>query len=357
MARPRRQHQADDAAKAASDAARVLQQRSQAVKEEPVERVPEAHEEKPEDYVPPRRYSEQRSEMMEDIVSRRPRAEPEVIEAKPEAKPEPEKPAEVVEEAPVAAVEPETTPELVRVKVDGEEYDAPKEDVDAVGGVRAYQIQKATENRLKKSNDVLAENRKFQAEMVEVLRSLKEVGKPKEPEVTDDQYITERIDKMRFGTPEESALALREIQSKLYKPVDPNAIIEQATNRFKHDQAVSQFDQEFQDIASNPLLLRLVVSLRNERIPQQKGPVDWLNFYRAIGNEVRSVAGKPTSQPVVQSTTSGTPSQQSDKEARKAAAAVVVPTASARAAPPQEEKPETRADVIRGMRQKRGLPV
>lgn len=357
MARPRRQHQADDAAKAASEAARVLQQRSQAAKETS-EKVPET--EPPADWEPPKRYSEQRTAMIEEIAaSRRPEA-PEVkdepkpepkTEQKPEPKPEPE--PEKVEAAPVEAVETPAETKTVRVKVDGEEFDVPQEDVDAAGGVRAYQIQRAAENRLKKTNEVLAEIRKAQAEFFE----LQKQAKPKEPEVTDDQFIAERVDKIRFGTPEESAQALKEIIARSNKPVDPNKIIEQATGKIWHDQAVRQFDQEFQDLVTNPDLLDLIVVKRNKKLAQLKGaPADWTKFYRDIGNEVRSIVAKPTSQ-ATQSTTSGTPSQQSTREERKAAAAVTVPASAARAAPPPEDKPETREDVLRNLRRSRGLPV
>jgi hypothetical protein len=348
----RSQHQATDAAKAASEAAKVLQQRGQEARQEVVEKVPEAPKDKepPEDWVPPKRDSVHR-QMMDEIVASRKTTEP-------EAKVEPVEPEPVVEakvEATAEVVEPSVeAPKTVKVKVDGEELDAPQADVDDAGGVKSYQIQKAAENRLRKANDTLAEVRRVQAEIEQARVAAQ---KPKEPEVTDDQFIASKIDAVRFGTPEESAAALREIMNRSNKPLDQNAIVEQATNRFRHDQAVAQFDTEFQDIVTNPLLLKLVVSLRNERIPQQKGHVEWTQFYRAIGNEVRSVVGKPTSSPATPSTTSGTPSQQSDKEARKAANVVNIPTAAARAAPPKEEKPETRQDVINKMRASRGLPV
>lgn len=354
MAR-RSQYQATDAAKAASEAARVLQQRGQEARNEVVERVPSEQVDKtpPEGWTPPER-STVHSQALEEIVAKREKDVVEEPAPEPVEAPKEEPKAEVAQE-PVAAVEtaPEA-PKVVRVKVDGEEFDAPADEVEALGGVKAYQILKASENRFKKSNDVLAEIRKAQAEMLE---QAKAQAKPKEPEITDEQLIVSKLDAIRFGTPEEGAAAFREILSKANKPIDANAIIEQAANRIKHDQAVAQFDTEFQDITSNPLLLRLVVSLRNERIPQQKGQVDWGTFYRTIGNEVRSVSGKPTSQPAAQSTTSGIPSQQSDKEARKAAAVVTIPTAAARATPPQEEKEESRADLIKEMRKKRGLPV
>ena len=352
MAR-RSQHQAKDAAQAASDAARVLQQRGQEAKQEVVERVPEepVSKEPPEDYVPPKRYADHRAEMIEEMVeSRNPKAVEPQVEPEPKPGPEAKVEPEVAPEAPVEVVE---APKTIRAKVDGEEFDAQADEVEAYGGIKAFQIAKAAENRLKKSNEHLAEIRKAQAEMLEQARQ----AKPKEPEITDEQLIVSKLDAIRFGTPEEGAAAFREILSKAHKPIDANAIIEQAANRIKHDQAVTQFDTEFQDITSNPLLLRLVVSLRNERIPQQKGQVDWGTFYRTIGNEVRSVSGKPTSPAVPQSTTSGHPSQQSDKEARKAANVVNIPTSAARAAPPQEEKPESREDVLRDMKKTRGLPV
>ena len=356
MGRPRRQHQAEEAAKAASDAARVLQQRQQEVRSETVRTEP------PEDWTPPKR-NDTHSRSLEEIAASREamrKAEEPVEEPKPEPKAEPQVEPKAEPEAKAEPkVEPEKTepekpaePEKVRVKVDGEEEEVLKSVVDEHGGVRAYQIQRAAENRLKKTNEVLAEIRKAQAE---ILAAHQAAQKPKEPEVTEDQFIASKMDAIRFGTPEEASRAWLEIQKRQSKPVDTNAIIEQATNRFMHDQAVREFDKEFQDIVVNPLLLKLVVSLRNERIPQQRGPVDWQKFYRDIGNEVRGVVGKPTSSPA--STTSGTPSQQSDKETRKAEAAVTLPAGSSRAELPKEEKPETREDMLRNLRKSRGLPV
>jgi len=351
----RRQHQATDAAQAASEAARVLQQRAQEVKQdEPVEKVPQS-EEVSKDWVPPKR-DDTHKRMMEEILSTRPNAEPkkeepdtpqeEVKAEEPKAE---EAPAEVPAEAPAV--------EMVKVKIDGEEQEVEKDIVEAHGGVRAYQIHMAAENRLKKSNEVLAENRKFQAAMLQMLQQMQEAQKPKAPEVTDDQFIASKLDQIRFGTPEEGAKAWLEIQQRQSKPVDPQAIIEQATNKFNHDMAVREFDKEFSDVVSNPMLLKLVVAERNEQIPQLRGPVDWHKFYRDIGNKVRSVIGKPTSGLMTTSTASGTPSQQSEKEVRKAAVAVNLPSSAVRAAPPKEEKPETRDDILRDMRVKRGLPV
>jgi hypothetical protein len=350
MAR-RSQHQAEEAAKAASEAARTLQKRGQEVKEQ----VPSNPDrEPPEGWEPPKR-NDTRLRMVEEIVASRPKQEP---APEPEEKVEPEvKAEEKPEPAPEATVEPVEAPveapKTVKAKVDGEELEASVEEVEASGGIKNWQIQKAAENRLRKANEALAEIRRTQAELAE---RAKEALKPKEPEITDDQFITERVDRIRFGTPEESAQALKEIMARSNKTVDPNKIIEQATGKFFHDQAVRQFDSEFQDLVTNPDLLDLIVVKRNKKLAQLQGaPADWAKFYRDIGNEVRSIVARPTSQ-ATQGTTSGTPSQQS-KEERKAAATVSVPASAARVAPPKEEKPETRADILKDMRKKRGLPV
>jgi hypothetical protein len=264
------------------------------------------------------------------------------------AEPEKETPAETTkveakQEAPVeqpAAEAPPEAPKTVRVKVDGEEFDAPKEEVDAAGGIHAYQRDKASENRLKKMNEALAETRRAQAEIAEWVKK-QQKAEPEKPQQSDKEFIAAKMDIVRFGSPDEAAAAWLEIQQRNQpKQLDQNAIIEQATNRMRHDQAVQAFDNEFADVVKNPLLLRLVVSLRNERMGQlpKDQPVDWGNFYRKIGNEVRSVLPPRQSQPqVAAQTTASNPSQPSEKEARKASI-TNLPTASARAELPKEEK-------------------
>jgi len=275
---------------------------------------------------------------MDEIIAKREPKEPEtektvetpVVEAKvePEAKVDAEPKVEAE-----AAVE---APKTVRVKVDGEEFDAPAADVEEAGGVKSYQIQRASENRLAKANAALEESRKSQAQIAELLQ--KQAKANEKPEPTDDQYIQERIDKIRFGTPEESAVALREIIARGQQKIDPQAITSQITSQIAHDSAVKQFDNEFADLAKNPILLSAVIAQRNSKLAQNKGqPIDWSTFYRTIGNEVRSAFGRQ-SQPATETTkTTSTTSSSSDKEARKASI-VNLPTAAARAELPKEEK-------------------
>lgn len=358
------------AAEQASDAARTLQQRGQEVRSEKTEpapaEVPERTEKPPidQDRVEKLRQNRPHTRMMDELIASRqaaeppadePKVEPQVDEPKTETATEPAA-VEAVTEAPAAA-------KTVRVKVDGEEFDAPQEDVDAAGGVASYQRERAADNRLKKSKDLLEEARKAQSQIAEFLMRQHTAAQPKKAEPTDEQFIQERIDKIRFGTPEESTAAMREVLQRNHQTIDQNEIVTQATNQIRHDQAVAEFDKEFVDVAKSPILLRAVVALRNERIPQlPKGqPVDWGDFYRRIGNEVRSAVGRQ-SQPATQTekTAGNTSPAPSDKEARKASI-VNLPTAAARAELPKEDKPgtpeEERKAAIAQMRKSRGIPT
>ena len=261
------------------------------------------------------------------------------------------------EEAPTPPDLPPPTPESmlqggkfstpqVKVKVDGEEFEVSQAEIDQAGGVKNYQIQRAAENRLRQAQEALAETRKLR-------------DAPREtPKEAPDDLLKKEIETLRWGTPEESAAALKRILTSQNKPLDPNMIVEMAADRIRHDDAVKKFDREFTDIGASPMHLKLIVALRNEAL--QKGhPGDWDNFYRSLGNQVRTIlprsAAGATSQPADKSTTDAT-SQPSDKEARKSSI-VNLPPAGARAAIPDDSKTETRADILNDMRKKRGLPI
>ena len=111
----------------------------------------------------------------------------------------------------------------------------------------------------------------------------------------------------------------------------------------------------------NPLLGRLAFELEKEGVGKmapngqvqwnQLANVDFGEFFRNIGNQVRSVSGIRPPQPTENATapSAGTPSQASEREARKASI-VNLPTAAARATPPPEPKPESRADILASMK-------
>lgn len=360
---------AERAAAEASEAARTLAQRSHEARVEKVEPEP-TPEEQPKEKVVNETVREKllqnrpHAQAWDEILKKRGLDKDEEEQPKVEATEEPQAPteapakeetAEVVAEAPK---EPEA-PKTVRVKVDGEEFDAPADEVEAVGGVKAYQVMKAGENRLKKANDAVAESKKLTAQLVELL-SKKQT--PEIPTQTDDEFIKSKVDVIRFGTPEESAAALREVLLRQQpKPVDQNAILAQTLQAIERKQATAEFGQKFQDIVSNPLLVKLAISLEQEEIAkaqQERRAIDWKSTYDRIGNQIRGVVPARQSQsPTTSQTAGNTSPAPSDKEARKASI-TVLPTASARAELPKVEKEltpeEERKAIIADWKKSRG---
>lgn len=301
-----------------------------------------------------------RDDIMEELVARREAEEkPEATEPKPEEPKEPEAKAEPEAKTEPEAVEPESVepeaPKTVKVKVDGEEFDVPQADIDEAGGVMAYRQLRAAENRLREGKEALAQAKRLEAALIEMATKQ---AHPQKPEPTDDEFLQSKIDVIRYGTQEESAAAMREVLSR--SRIDPRQITENATQaavvHMARSRASQKFREEFADVTTNPLLLELAGTMENKRLAQlraeQKNPVmvDWNDFYRRIGNEIRSVV-RP-SQPTAVQATNGNPSPASEKEARKSSI-VNLPTASARAELPKEEKPETREDTIAEMRKGR----
>ena len=255
---------------------------------------------------------------------------------------------------------------MVKVKVDGEEFDVPKAEVDEAGGIGPYRILRASENRLRKANETLAESRRLAAQMVQ------QQPQPA-PQRQSDKDIMANLAAARFGTDEEYTAALDAAFSR--GRVDPSGIVREAVTEMQKTQATAEFQRDFPDVTGNPMALRLAVSLENEVVEQVKqasqqgqirGPLDWQKIYRTIGTQVRNALGGPArqSQPATTSvaaattaaTQPGNPSPVSEKEARKATI-VTLPTAAARATQPEEPKPETREESLNRMRARRGLPT
>lgn len=366
MGRPSREEVAARAAnEAASEAGRVLrEQRTDVVVEEASPVQDKFIKEMP------KRGNPVREAVMEEIRESR-------GEGKPEATPEPEKTPEKTAEdklpdattqavgiaAQVAASPSGDAPavvapvETVRVKVDGEEFDAPKADVEEAGGIRVYQREKAAEKRLKASNEALAETRRTQAAIMEFLQK-QQTPAPVQPSKSE---LLQKVAQARYGTDDEFAAAIQQYTDQANPRVDQNAITQAAVNRMQQSNATQEFQKEFPDVVSNPLTLKLAVTLENERLAQmyQAGHTpNWSAFYKQLGNEVRSVMGRGTTSPPSPEPTTGTTSQvSSDKEARKASVVVALPTAGSRAVPTEEPKPETREESLNRMRKSRGLPI
>lgn len=370
MSRRDRQAMANRAAQAASEAGRTLQaQRSfqnEASSEpapEPVDAAPDSNDNEG-SFVQADPSKNPRNQAYEELVKLRNPDQPAETapETPPEAAPVVQDVATVLD-APATEPEPPAPVKTVRVKVDGEEFDAPEDEVNEAGGIKPYQMLKASENRLKKTNEALAEARQQQAAIAQFLQQQANAAAQQTPRKTPSEELQEKIDLIRYGSPEESAAALQSVLDG--QRVDPNQITFQAISAIRQQDAENAFVQEFADVVHNPMLLKLIIAEKNERIAkaaQSRQPItDWNHFYRSIGNEVRGAIGRQ-SQPAAAAQAAAAPTADhtsqvlSDKEARKASI-VNLPTAAARAALPEADKPETRADVLNQMRKSRGLPT
>lgn len=336
----------------ASEAGRVLQARAherapEVEKPEPKAATPEPVES---DNRPVKAFNKVRDAAVEEIEAR---------EEREYREPQPEAVAEVVipashdkvppspPEPPAAAVE--LPAEMVRVKVDGEEMDVPKAEIDEAGGVIQYRTNRASENRLKKINESVAEMKRMQAEMAQ------RAAPALPPPLSLDQLIAQKHDDLRYGTPEQFQAAMREVLNAMApRAADPMSVATQAETQISFKMAQAQFSRDFADVLSNPDLSDLVRLKVNRALSPYVGPagpdwgrlsaIDFPQVLSTIGNQVRSVAAPRPSQPQPQAPTAqDAPSPTPDREARKASI-VNLPTAAARAALPAEETPMTPAE-------------
>jgi hypothetical protein len=320
----------------ASEAGRVL--RAQRDKEPEQQKTVEV--ERPEPKKNPQAQIE--DEIVEAHRARQKEEEDEALKTEPKA--------EVVETPEPVADAPESSPTepppsvpvasapMVKVKVDGEEFEVAQAEVDEAGGVQAYRMVKAMENRMLQW---------FQQQMA-----------PKEPQKTPQQAIMEKIDSLRYGTPEESAKAMQEILELSNPRIDQASLEQRTMARMKQSLAVESFKSEFADVVANPILMTAAKAMEQDRL-QQGIPQDWNQFYKQLGNELRAVIGPKPSQasPVIEQTQQTSTPSQSDKEARKASNIVNLPQAAARAAAPAETKQKSREDILNEERKARGIPT
>ncbi len=386
MANRRTERMAQDAAQQASEAGRILQaQRQQGGGESPstVEPIaPERTDDAAREAPKPR--NDPREKAFAEIEARADRTRAEEI-ATPGIGTAEEQAAAAVKEAQAPAAEAtpaiEATPttdtaaavaapvqeaptiKTVRVKVDGEEFDVAESEVEEAGGIKPYQMLKAADKRLKTANETVANAKQMQDSIAQWIKQQSQPAPAQK--VSSEELIESRLDAIRYGTPQEGRAAFQEILQHLSPAVDQNAIVAQAIDVMSNKAAINKFKDEFADLVANPMLLRLASALESDRLASikiahgQRQPVDWDDFYRRIGNEVRSVSPRPnqtaaTTAPTTASTTS--PVSSESKEDRKASI-VNLPTAAARAKLPEETKPQTRKDIIQEMKTSRGLPT
>jgi hypothetical protein len=253
-------------------------------------------------------------------------------------------------------LEPTATsePEMVTVKIDGEEQSVTKADVDALGGVAAYQIHKAAEKRLAQANHEKQE----MAKLLEQARVMFESAKPKEPVKPPEELLKEKVQQIQFGTPEEAAQALQEILASNTKQVDANQVAAQVMTQIQQNTAAQQFAQRNQDILQNPVLVKLALVLERDKL-NKSPPSDWNRFYSDLEAEFRNAIGKPVTTQTPSSSTpqSGQPTSGLDAKLSRKDNIVNLPTAAARVAAPEPDKPLSREDRLNQLRTARGQPV
>lgn len=262
--------------------------------------------------------------------------------------PEPEATPEVAPQvAPEVVAE---VPETVTVKIDGQEMQVAKSEVDAVGSVSAYQMLKAAEKRLEQAN-------REKHELTQILQQARQMIQPQTPVKPPEEVLREKVQQIQFGTPEEAAQALQDILTT--QRVNPNDIITQAVSQMERKSAMNQFVSRNQDIMGNPLLAKLAVIAEHDKLSKSP-PSDWNKFYSDLEVEIRNGIGRPatTPQPAVstQQTDQPTSGPVADKLARKANI-VNLPVAAGRIAAPEDPKPLTREDRLNLLRKSRGQPV
>lgn len=366
MARDRKA-EADAAAAAASDAGRVLREQREDVSHG-TEDAPKREQEP----VKITLNDDHKRAMDEIRASREAAAKGEAAEPTLAPEPTPPSPDDMLKgdqfsESPQPAPEqlqeavptPAAEPPKVKVKVDGEEFEVSQTEIDEYGSVKGYQLARASENRLKKASEAVAETRRMQEMLINHARQQMQ---PQQPQLTDEQFIASKMDVIRFGNQEEASAALIEVLNRKQQSLpDQVSITNQAVAEIKYQGAVEKFKADFPEISANPQLEEWATVIAQKNIAamrQNQQPlvsVDWNDFFGKIGNQIRNVVGKPSQPaPAPASPTTGTPSPvSSEREARKASI-VNLPTASARAELPREQKPETREQALDRMRRTRG---
>lgn len=255
-----------------------------------------------------------------------------------------------------AAVEPAPI-ETVRVKIDGQELDVPKSEVEDYGGIRPYQIAKANEKRLEESRRLASD----MGRMFQQMQAAMQPRAPAEPVKPPQQVIQEAIQRIQLGTPEEGAQAfMQAIGQVVPKAPDEQAIIAKTMLVNTVMQAENAFIAQNQDLVGNPMLKQLVIGEKFRRLDQlqkqNRLPDDWNAFYTSIATDVRAAIGRPPSAPAAATTANQPTSGLAEKEARKASI-VALPTAATRAVVPEADKPLSRDEIIARARKARGQAV
>lgn len=252
---------------------------------------------------------------------------PEEKEDQVEEKAEPEELKEEIKEEP--------KPEVVKIKVDGEEREVPKEKIlDA--GIRALQKESTADKRLEEATRLL---REVEQKYVQPQKEQKQEHPSQE---WDDATIAYALE---HGNEEQKAYAISLIRGRGNTTQDLAEIEERAVSKaldtVDFRESSQWFQTEYKDIVADPYLFQLA-AMAEERARANGDTRTRKELYKSIGDDLRKWKG-------------GITVSTSLEEKREQKSNIVnLPSASVKKTAPAEEKPKSTSDIIEEMRKKRG---
>ena len=187
---------------------------------------------------------------------------------------------------PAPATEPAPAADYVTVKVNGKTLDVPKEDVENAGGVAAYQVLRAAEERLDLAKEA---ERRATALGDELEQRLQALPAPNggQPTSVSREEITDIADDLFYGDKEAKEAALAKIlEGQRNTSADPAQIEATIARTLAKQSAIEQFKTDYPELWGDDQLMEIVYNKDDEkraRNPNQS----FTDRYNEIGTEVR----------------------------------------------------------------------
>jgi hypothetical protein len=235
---------------------------------------------------------------------------------------------EVEEEVPQEKAMAET----IKIKVDGEEKEVPKDKIyDA--GIRALQKESTADKRLEEATRLLRE--------IETKYAQPQQQQESPSQEWDDKTVAYALE---HGNEEQKAYAVSLLRGRAN--TTPEQLVHDTTQRVldtvDFQEASRKFATEYSDIVNDPYLLKLASIAEDEaRANGDKRPRAAL--YKDIGDSLRKWKGGNV-----------TPVSMDEKKELKAKNVINLPSASMKKTVTEIVKPKTTADIIEDMRKQRG---
>lgn len=243
------------------------------------------------------------------------------------------------------------TPAKVRVKIDGEESDVDAKDVEEFGGVKAYQIAKAAEKRLREAASAKEEATKAVAVARQIIEAQQRAQQMQQHQAQQTQLHQSQAEEakalaraLQFGTEEEQQAAIIKLRTPQAPAIDESRLQSVLEAKLEQKMAAKAFVKEYADLLKDPDIHQFAAMKENQILQQQGNPADWSEFYKNLGEGLQKLFGLPAQQ---------TMEQRREQKAENANV-INLPTASGKKPEVTEKRPPTVDEVIAGMRKARG---